>query len=91
MCTLDLQIEDMKVLMALINVIYRNVYKPSNNDYMKLYKQMKFRMKLAYEAWSRKISVGTLIHYGVLKTLQQKLIDQSRLLKLVIKDRRYNP
>ena len=78
-------------MMALINVIYRFVHKPNDNEYMKRYRQLKFRMKVAYEAWSRKISIGTLIHYSVLKTLQQKLIDQSRLLKQVIIDRRFNP
>ena len=57
---------------------------------MKLYKQLKFKMKLAYEAWSHNLEVGTLIHYAVLKTLQQKLRDTTRLLKDYIKDPRFN-
>ena len=90
MNTLDLQIEDYKVMMALINVIYRQVNKPSDNSFMKLYRQLKFKMKLAYEAWSREVAIGTLLHYAVLKTLQQKLCDTSRLLKQMIWDRRFN-
>ena len=77
-------------MMALINVIYRQVNKPSDNSFMKLYRQLKFKMKLAYEAWSREIAIGTLLHYAVLKTLQQKLCDTSRLLKQIIRDKRFN-
>ena len=68
--TLDLKIEDMHCLLSLLNVLHRKVYKPLDNKFMKLYKQLKFKMKLAYEAWSRHIEVATLIHYAVLKTLQ---------------------
>jgi len=34
---------------------------PSNASFMKIYKLMKFRMKIAYEAWSRKVDVCTLV------------------------------
>ena len=68
--TLDLCIPDYKDVLALLNVLHYKIYPEKNTQYMKLYKGMKLKMKLQYMAWLRKISVGTLIFYGILKTLQ---------------------
>ena len=90
--TLDLQIEDMDVLLSLLHVIHLQVYYqlPCGPSFMSLYKHMKFKMKLAYEAWSHNLEVGTLIHYAVLKTLQQKLRDTTRCLQEFVRDPAFN-
>ena len=54
------------------------------------YKSMKFRMKLAYEAWTRSIEIISLIYFGVCKTLQQKLRVATYKLRRVIVDPKFN-
>ena len=46
-------------------------------------------MKLAYMAWSREIEPATLFRFAVLKTLQQKLGDSTRLLRGFVRDPRF--
>lgn len=69
--TLDLVIPDYKDALALLNVLHSKLFKPRKSEqFMKFYKRLKLKMKLQHEAWIRKISVGTLLFYGILKTLQ---------------------
>lgn len=51
---------------------------------IKIFKLMKFRMKIAFEAWSRNIDTGTLIIYAIVKTVQQKMTELSNLLKKIV-------
>ena len=69
MTCLDLVINDFNYVLALLHILHVRVYKPSSHDFMKLYKQLKLKMKLAFEAWNRKIELNTLLHYAILKTL----------------------
>ena len=68
--TLDLIISDEKAILALLHMLHQRVFQPQNKNFMSAYKLDKFRMKLIYEAFSRKIELPTLIQYGVIKTLQ---------------------
>ena len=70
MTSLDLVITDYKYMLALLHVLHVKVFKPESPDFMKIYRQLKLKMKLAYEAWNRQVEVNTLLHYAVLKTLQ---------------------
>ena len=47
-------------------------------------------MKLEYEAWSRQLQLVSLIQYGILKTLQQKMALSCYRLKELVKDPKYN-
>ena len=53
--TLDLVIPFTPNLMALIYVVYNHIYKPEDNSFMDIYRVLKFRMKLSYEAWVNRI------------------------------------
>ena len=57
---------------------------------MKEYIAQKFRMKLTYEAWQRSISMISLVHFGILKTLQQKLAVSTYKLKAVVHNPTFN-
>lgn len=63
-------VTDYVPLMCLIHVVHSKVYKSTDEPFMLMYKTMKFKMKMAYEAWIRNISYQTLIHHAILKTLQ---------------------
>ena len=67
--TLDLQIKDYHHLLALMHVLHKNAYKIEADGFMKVYIQLKYKMKMAYMAWSRDIPVATLFRFAVLKTL----------------------
>ena len=54
------------------------------------YKHLKFKMKLEYEAWSRSLSFVSLVQYGILKTIQQKLANSCYKLKELVNDPKYN-
>jgi len=90
MTSLDLVINDYNYVMALLHILHVRVFKPSSLDFMKIYKQLKLKMKLAYEAWNRKIELNSLIHYAILKTLQQKMADSTKALHKFANDPRYN-
>ena len=62
----------MEALLSLLHVIHiqSGIRLQCGDKFMMLYKKMKFRMKIAYEAFSYNLEMGTLIHYAVLKTLQ---------------------
>lgn len=69
--TLDLVIPDMNCLLALIHVMYKTKAHglPIHRKFMGLFKHMKFRMKLKYEAWRRQIELATLLQFAILKTI----------------------
>ena len=54
------------------------------------YKVLKFKMKLAFEAWNRSIEVISLIHFGILKTIQQKMAISTLRLKKFIYEKKFN-
>lgn len=51
-------------MMAIIHFAHTHVYKPEEkfqakiDNFLSLYKKLKFKMKLTYEAWSRHVTVG---------------------------------
>jgi len=57
---------------------------------MKRYKQMKFMMKITFEAWRRQIEKGTLVHYALLKAMQKRLAESTKALKSIVYDQRLN-
>ena len=67
--TLDLVIECGPSLLALIHVVHRHVYQSQDIEFLYLYKMMKFKMKLAYECWIKKIRIGELIQRAIFKTI----------------------
>lgn len=67
--TLDLVIECGPSLLALIHVVHRHIYQCRDNEFLYLYKMMKFKMKLAYECWIKKIRLGELIQRAIFKTI----------------------
>ena len=69
MTSLDFVIKNQNFMLALLHVLHVKVYKPGTPDFMKIYKQLKLKMKLAYESWKRQIELSTLFHYAILKTL----------------------
>lgn len=88
--TLDFIIRDSNEMLALINVLNRKINDAYDNRGMKEFIATKFKMKLTYEAWLRSISVTSLIYYGILKTLQQKLAVSSYKLKAVVHNPTFN-
>ena len=70
--TLDVIVKNADDMLCLLHVLHVKV-KPTKLafDSMIMYKLRKLRMKIAYEAWGRKITVSTLFLYAVNKTLQQ--------------------
>ena len=40
-------------------------------NFLSVYKKLKFKMKLSYESWNRRITLGQLIQNAVFKTLVQ--------------------
>ena len=87
---MDLVITDYNYMLALLHVLHVKVFRPGSPDFMKIYKQLKLKMKLAYEAWNRQVEVNTLLHYAVLKTLQQKMADSTKILHKITNDPLYN-
>ena len=57
---------------------------------LQYYKRLKFKMKLEYEAWSRQLHLVSLVSYGILKTLQQKMAIACYKLKEMVNDPKYN-
>ena len=58
--------------MAFIHVVYSAVYKPKDNRFLQMYRVLKFRMKLSYEAWMRQMKVTKFIERAVFLTLLQR-------------------
>ena len=69
--TLDLVIPHIPDLMSLIHVVYMQIYEPTDNSFMHIFRILKFRMKLSYEAWMNRIKVIALIRRAIYKTLIQ--------------------
>ena len=59
--TFDIVIPSAKHLMALIHVVHRHIYKQKSADFLFIYKVLKFKMKLAYESWIKKLKLGELV------------------------------
>ena len=53
--TFDLVIRNTHNLLALIHVIHQKIYHPPDNTFLCFYKLLKFKMKLSFEAWDRKL------------------------------------
>lgn len=53
--TFDLVVKDMGQLMALIHFVHRQVYQTGNSRELRLYKMLKFKMKLGFETWNRRL------------------------------------
>lgn len=88
--TLDFVIQDYKAVMCLLHFLHCVVHKPDTNDFMKIYKQLKFKMKLQYEAWSRNIETQTLIHYAILKATHFKMRETTRELQAIVQNKSLN-
>ena len=69
--TLDLVIPSSPDLLALIHIVHKHVHRETDNKFLYIYKLLKFKMKLAYESWIKRISLGELIQRAVFKTLVQ--------------------
>ena len=92
--TLDLVIRDHHAMMALCLVLHMKVHGGGEvTDKAKIlqyYKRLKFKMKLEYEAWSRSLHLVSLVSYGILKTLQQKMAIACYKLKELVNDPKFN-
>jgi len=53
--TLDFIIKDDGHMMAFLNVIGRRVYQQTDSEFIKVFRKMKFKMKLSYECWRQKM------------------------------------
>lgn len=70
--TLDFVICDTNDMMALCLFLHLRVHEGQERNMHKVlmyYKELKFKMKLEYEAWSRSIPFVALVQYAVLKTV----------------------
>ena len=67
--TFDLVIKDQHELMAFIHVVYRHLYQPKDSRFLAFYRILKFKMKVAYEAWMSRISIKDLFLRAIFKTL----------------------
>ena len=67
--TLDLVIRDEKNMLALLHFLHLQVYTPENVQFMRMYKMMKFKMKIYFECWKRKTSVSELFMLAILRTV----------------------
>ena len=71
--TLDLVIQNPMNLMALIHVVRKNIQEPEFQEgSMFCYKLMKFKMKLAFESWNKRIKLSELIWRALFKTIVQR-------------------
>ena len=57
--------------MALIHVVHHHVYKPEGSDFLRLYRRLKFKMKMSYEAWVQRVKLKDLVLRAIFKTLNQ--------------------
>ena len=55
--------------MALIHAVHKHVHKSKDAKFLKMYAMMKFKMKLAYESWIKRIKLSELIHRAIFKTI----------------------
>ena len=67
--TVDLQIRDTADLMTFLHVVYMNVYRPKDSGFLYMYRVLKFRMKLSYEAWMRQMKIPKLVERAIFITL----------------------
>ena len=67
--TLDLRMKDHNNLLALIHVVYKHVYEPIDTSFLTLYRILKCRMKVAYEAYMQRISIKDVLLRAIFKTL----------------------
>ncbi len=74
--TLDFVITDSSKMMALLSILSRTIYKRQAdkdiNDIMRIYLQLKFKMKLSYECYRRKTKLGDIIIQGIKKTVKER-------------------
>ena len=72
--TLDFVITDSSEMMALLAILSRTIYKleadKDFNDLMRIYLQLKFKMKLSYECYRSKAKLGDIIIRGIKKTVK---------------------
>lgn len=54
---------------ALLNVIGRKVYQLKNSRFMRLYRNLKFKMKLGYECWKQDCKLSHLVIDAINKTI----------------------
>ena len=69
--TLDLKISSASDMLALIHIVHRHIFKFTDSNFLYIYKVLKFKMKLAYESWIKRISLSELIQRAIFKTLVQ--------------------
>lgn len=68
--TFDIVVKDYNDLFCLLHFVFKKLFAPEEHvNFMRLFKCLKFKMKVQYEAWNRKLSVGTFINFAILKTL----------------------
>ncbi len=74
--TLDFVVPDPRKLMALLAILSRSVYnledETDSNDLMKIYLQLKIKMKLSYECYRRKAKLPDILIRGITKTVKER-------------------
>ena len=68
--TLDIVVQNSQHMMALIHIVHNNIKDAEPKEgFMFNYKIMKFKMKLAYESWVKRIKLNELIWRAIFKTI----------------------
>ena len=74
--TLDFVITDSNKMMALLAILSRTIYNleadKDFNDLMRIYLQLKFKMKLSYECYRKKVKLEEVIIRGIKKTVKER-------------------
>ena len=82
--TLDFVIPDEKHLSALFHFSWATLYNQTDSSFMQVFRQLKFKMKLAYECRVRKCGLNELIIDAISKTLdEQRVLSIANLQKII--------
>ena len=88
--TLDLAVTNTCDLMALIHVCGRLIKKQDNGEFLHLIRNIKFKMKLAYECWHKNLRLSELFKEAISKTLvEQTAISIYKLQRYIAKSEEY--
>lgn len=77
--TLDFVIKDETHMFHFFNYVYGHIYhlQDEKSEYMRVFRWIKFKMKLGFECWRRQCKLQDLIKQAIMQT-----IDESRALAI---------
>ena len=69
---IDFVVPDNDDMMALLHVSVRLIKKDESSEFFKLFRNLKFKMKLGYECWKRNCIFPELFREAIAQTIAEK-------------------